>query len=513
MDLKGFLAVLTKRWLLVLVATLAVTVVVGAITVLIPPTYEAQSRLFISTQIDASNPNQQLFQGGSFSVDRVKSYTEVAASPRVLEPVIQQLGLDTTPEDLASQITTTAPAGTVLLQLEARDTDAAQAAALANATASQLSRTIEELETPSTGPPSPVRVSALQQAVIPYAPVWPSVPLNLLVGVLAGLLLGVGVALLRERLDVTVKSDEDLARVTDLPVLGTVPFDEDGRTRPLVRDDPFSSRAESYRRLRTSLQFAFVDDLPRVVAVTSAVGGEGKSSVAGNLALSLQQLGVRTCLVDGDLRRPSVAEYFGLVADVGLTTALIGRAGLDDVSQTVAPGLDVVPSGPVPPNPAELLASHRLATLLDELQDRYDTVLIDCSPVLPVADASIVATRAGGVMYVVHVGSTTRHQVELALRTLVQVNARVLGTVLNMVPARGPSSAYYADYRTTYRPQPPGSNGAPAGSASSPGPARRGDAGGDDPVGATSANGERRLTSLSRRRPGPAPSTDDDPSS
>lgn len=469
MELGDYIAALTKRWLLVaLVLVLSVLTAIG-VTLLIPPTYQADTRLFVSTQTDANNANQQLFQGGSFAVSRVKSYAELATSPKVLDPVIERLGLSTSAEALARQITTGVPSGTVLLELTVSDRSPTGAAGLANAVTDQLATVIEEIEAPANGEPSPVRVTILKEATPPLAPASPRLPVSIVAGLLAGLILGVGIALLLETLDVTVKNADDLARVTDVPVLATIVLDPEGTTQPIVRGDPHSGRSEAYRQLRANLQFAFVGDRPGVVTVTSAVAGEGKSSVVGNLAVTLQQLGLRVCLVDGDLRRPSLAEYLGLIGEVGLTTVLIGRADLDDVIQTSTPGLDVVTSGPIPPNPSELLASTPMRTALRTLSDRYDMVLVDAPPTLPVADAAVLAHLAGGVLFVVHVGRTTRRQVELALRNLAQANARVLGAVLNMAPSRGRGVDYY-----TYLPAgptEPTESAEPTGSTGSTAPA------------------------------------------
>lgn len=451
MDVTNYFGAVTKWWISITCALFVSLIIALGPTLLTPPTYQANTQLFISTQTDAVNPNQQLFQGGNFSVDRVSSYAELTSTPRVLEPVIRQLELTTSAEELASQVSTDIPAGTVLIEVQIRDGTPESTAVLANAVGAQLGRVIEELETPGSGPPSPVKATILKQAIPPVDPIWPSPPMNLTVGLMAGLLLGVGIVVLREKLNVTVKGAADLARLTDLPVLATIVLDTSETVMPIVRGDPHSRRSEAYRQLRTNLQFAFVDDEPRVVTVTSAVPGEGRTSVAGNLALSLQQLGSRICLLDGDLRRPSVAECFGLPGEAGLTSVLVGRAEIEDVIQTVDTGLDIVASGPIPPNPSELLASGRMTTVLRELSLQYDMVVVDSTPSLPFADASVLASRSSGTLYVIHAGSTGRHQVELALRGLRHVNARMLGTVLNMAPPKGGRLGDYG-HRDTYRP-------------------------------------------------------------
>jgi capsular exopolysaccharide synthesis family protein len=448
-DLRAYLTVLAKRWLLIAaIVLLSVSASVG-VTFLTPPTYQAHAQLFVSTQVDAGNA-AQLQQGGTFSTARVKSYTNLATSPKVLDPVIAQLGLQLTAAQVASKVRADAPLDTVLINITVNDGASKSAAALANAVGDQLTKVIQELETPTGSRTSPVKATIVSQAVPADSPISPSLPINTALGLLVGLVLGVGVAVLRDKLDTSVKDAKDLARISDVPVLATIARDPVAAKEPIVRGDTHGSRSEEFRHLRTNLQFASVDDKPKIIIVTSSFSAEGKSSVAGNLAMALAQAGVRVCLVDGDLRRPSVADYFGLVAEAGLTTALVGRARITDVAQPVAPGLVAITSGPIPPNPSELLASDRAASALRELAQAYDMVLVDAPPVLPVADAAVLATRADGVLFVVRAGKTGHQHVEQAIRSLRQVQGRVLGTVLNMATPRGRKHHDYSyDYSSS----------------------------------------------------------------
>lgn len=454
MELRGYVAVIGKRWVLILsILVMAVAASAGA-ALLVQPTYQAETQLFVSTQIDAGNLNQALFQGGSFSVDRVKSYTQLATSPKVLDLTIDQLQLQLTAQQLAAKVNASVPLDTVLIQISASDRSPERAAALANSVGASLGQVIEELEAaPNAAGTSPVKAIVVSVAIVPTVPTWPNLTILLVIGLLGGLIVGVGLAMLLESLDTSVKGAADLARVTAAPVLASVSRDGGGSNvaaRAIVKSDSRSGRSEAYRQLRTNLQFAAVDEKPGVIVVTSAVPTEGKSSVAGNLALSYAQMGLSVCLVDGDLRRPSVADYFGLVAEVGLTTVLIGRADLDEVLQPVAPDFVAITSGAIPPNPSELLGSERAMTLMRELSERFDMVLIDAPPVLPVADAVVLSAAADGVLYVVHCGRTTRQQVATGLQSLDQVKARVLGVVLNMVPSKGRRSGYGYGYGYTY---------------------------------------------------------------
>lgn len=439
-----------RAWLIVSVVVLCLAAAAASILVM-TPTYRGETQVFVSTQISSGNLNQELFQGSNFSADRVKSYSQLVTSPTVLDPVIAELNLPVSAAELAGQVTAKVPLETVLIHIAATSDSPETAAALANAVSRSLAKVIEELESSETRGSSPVKATVVTPASVPTSPASPSIPINLGLGLLIGLMVGGGLAVLLEKLNTSVKDAADLAEVSNLPVLASVSRDTRRGATAIVRDDRYGSRSEAYRQLRTNLQFAAVDHMPKTIVVTSAQAGEGKSSVAGNLAIAMSQVGNRVCLVDGDLRRPSLASYFGLAGDVGLSTTLVGHIGVDEVTQPADHNLWVITSGEIPPNPTELLSSHRFPKLLNELTDRFDLVVFDAPPTLPAADAVALAALADGVLFVVHAGKTGRHQVERALASLEQVHARILGLVLNMVPSKANSRYWYAG-GYSYRP-------------------------------------------------------------
>ncbi|MEV6742071.1 polysaccharide biosynthesis tyrosine autokinase [Streptomyces sp. NPDC051104] len=453
MDLHGFLKTLARRWPTVVACLVLAIGAALAVTGLTTPVYEARTQLFVATR--SGEDTSELNQGQSFSQARVQSYAAIVTTRQVTEHVVKQLRLHTTPEELASRITAVAPLNTVLIDITVRDTAPGRAARIANAVAERFSDVVERLETPKRAPGSkgskrtgdggsPVSLGITQEAVAPTGPVSPRPLLNLVAGVIGGLLLGAGLVVLRETLDTTFKTSEALGEFVELPGLGTIPYDRNAYKRPLVSTDGHSKRAEAFRKLRTNLQFSQVDNPPRIIAVTSSLPGEGKTNTSMNLALSLAEAGVSTCLVDADLRRPSVAPTFGLVQDAGLTTVLIGQARIEDVMQQVAGGLSVLASGAVPPNPTELLASARMDEVLRELADRYEVVIVDTAPLLPVADTVGLASLTQGALLVVRAAKTRRDQVRTASESLERVGVRVLGTVFSMAPV--PKSGRYGRY-------------------------------------------------------------------
>lgn len=213
--------------------------------------------------------------------------------------------------------------------------------------------------------------------------------------------------------------------------------------------DPTAAASEAFRVLRTNLQFMGLDKPLRSIVITSATPGEGKSTTAANLAVAFAQAGTSVCLVDADLRRPMVAKYFGLANWTGLTTALVSAEGLDScLVESSVPGLTVLPSGPIPPNPAEILGSGRMTKLLGELEERFEMVVVDTPPLLAVTDAAVLAPKVGGVILVVRAGQVARQQAEKAKAALESVQAKILGVVLDAVEAKGAEGYYYYYYQS-----------------------------------------------------------------
>lgn len=433
MDLRGYLKVLQRRWISILVIMLATLAVTAAVTFLLTPKYTSSTRLFFGVQ--AAQSGSDLAQGSTFAENQLTSYAQVATSPLVLQPVIDQLGLQTTPDLLAQKVSAFAPSDTVIIQVTVTDPNAAQSAKIANAVGQQLASVSSDLSPRRQDGSQAVKATILAPAQVPTAPSSPNILRNLAAGLILGLLLGVAVAILRRVLDTKIRNEADLELVTDVPVLGVVPFDSDAEAHPVViRDDPLSVRSEAVRRLRTNLQFVEAAEHSRSVVVTSAIPGEGKSTAALNLAASLSDAGLSVVLVDADLRRPSLARYVGIEGSVGLTTVLIGEATLDDVLQPWGDSsLRVLPSGQVPPNPSELLGSGAMADVLEQLTARFDMVLLDSPPLLPVTDGAILGRLAGTTLMVVGADRLHRSQLKGALESLATAGVNVAGVVLNKV--------------------------------------------------------------------------------
>jgi polysaccharide biosynthesis transport protein len=448
-EIQDYAAILRKRWITILLVTLLGTAAAVGASFAMTPLYSASTQLFVSVQGGASTSD--MLQGANFTRQQVTSYTRLVTSPLVLNPVIDDLGLDVRSEDLAERVQAESPLNTSLIDVTVSDENPAIAAATADAIAHRFIGVISELETPADGGTSTVKVSVVRDATAPESPSSPNLKLNAALGLLVGLALGIGFAVLREVLDTRVRTEEDIARVTPTSVIGAITYDEDAPQQPLiVQSDPHSHRSEAFRRLRTNLQFLDIADRLQSIVITSSLPGEGKSTTAINVAISLADAGTRVALVDADLRRPSIAKYMGLEGGVGLTTVLIGRADVDDVIQPWGNGyLHVLPSGQVPPNPSELLGSQAMAALLERLTQRYDVVIVDTAPLLPVTDAAILSRLTGGALLVVGADKLHRKQLGESLGALDTVGARVLGVVLNRQKRRAAEQYAYYDYSPT----------------------------------------------------------------
>jgi capsular exopolysaccharide synthesis family protein len=446
LELKDYLRVLRRSWIMVVACALVGVLCAGAASLLMKPSYKSETKLFVALQ--SSGSVSELTQGNTFSQARVQSYVKTVTTPTVLQPVIDSLGLDTTPQVLGRSISATSEINTVLISIAVENESPVRAAAIAQAVSRSLIDAVDELERPSSSDSSPVKLSIVTPATAPGAPSSPNVRMNLLVGLLLGLATGIGVAVLRSILDTRVRGEADLRRVTDTAILGGVSFDPNAVKEPLLTQIPLQSpRAESFRQLRTNLQFAHVSHDSKTVLVTSSVPGEGKSTTATNLAIALAQAGQYVALVDADLRRPMIDQYLGLDRNAGLTTALIGEADVDELLQPWGDDqLYVLTAGQIPPNPSELLGSDKMKQLIVRLESVFDAVIIDAPPLLPVTDAAVLAQQVGGVVLVVGTQKVRTTDVEKSLAALAMVNAGLLGVVLNRLPVKGPDAYSYRYY-------------------------------------------------------------------
>ncbi len=455
MELRDYIHVLRKRWRIIVAGVLVAVAVAAVATALSPKVYEAQTQLFVSTS--GGNDATALLQGSSFTQQRVQSYSDIITTPAVLGPVIDQLGLSTTAAKLAEHVTASVPLNTVIIHVAVSDRSPAQAARIADAVGKQFTSTVADLESVSDGAPSPVKVTIVSAPSTPTAPVSPRPVRNLGLGIVLGLLLGFGLALLRDLLDTTVKGEADLAELTDATVMGGIPFDDDAAARPLiVQAVPHGVRAEGFRTLRTNLQFVDATTHPRSIVFTSSIAGEGKTTVAANLAMTMSAGGSRVCVIEADLRRPKLLDYMGLDGSVGLTDVLIGQVEVKAALQQFSDAdLWVLGSGPIPPNPSELLGSELMERVLRELESRFDVIIIDAPPLLPVTDAAVLSTVVGGTVVVVGAGMVNRDHLTKALQSLEAVKANLLGLVINRVPTKGADSYSYYEGYAAQTPQSP----------------------------------------------------------
>lgn len=291
--------------------------------------------------------------------------------------------------------------------------------------------------------------SLVQMASKPAKKVRPRVTLSLALSLMMGLILGAMIATILEHLDNTMKNPEDVAKILGIPVLGLIPQMDETSSQLIMQYDGRSPVSEAYRTLRSNIKFTSLDRPIRTLLVTSPTAGEGKSTTISNIAISMAMNGMRVILMDTDLRRPTVHRVFGASNEKGLTNILVDEMSADQVIQnTEVQNLQIITSGPIPPNPAEILESTRMQQLITSLRDRCDILLLDSPPVVVVTDAAVLGSTLDGVVLVVESGKVPRQVAKRALELLQNGKSKVLGVVVNKVNVEHEGGYYY--YYTRY---------------------------------------------------------------
>lgn len=400
------------------------------------PIYRAAATLYVTSGVDVNS--ESAYQSSLASQQRVTSYTQLVTAEPVIADALKTSGLDLTPSQAQQMLSASALPESVILTVVADGPDRDVAAKLVNADAEALTRYVQKLESPK-GSRSPLAtLTVVNPAVVSSSPVSPKTTRNVLLGGLIGLAVGFGIVLVRRHFDNRIRSTQDITDLTDRPVLTAIPTSSSLRKAPIIDFRSGSSApAEAFRKLRSGLGFVSLDHPARIVMVTSANAGDGKTTTVLNLAASLAEAGSRVVLVDTDLRRPALATHLGLSGDVGLTNVLRNDTDLDGVLQTATlPSghrVTVLASGATPPNPSELLGLRTTGALIESLGRQFDYVIMDSTPVIPITDATVAAQWADGVLLVVRANTTRVSDIEAVTDELGSARVNLLGVVMNGV--------------------------------------------------------------------------------
>ncbi|MDO5633352.1 MAG: polysaccharide biosynthesis tyrosine autokinase [Micrococcus sp.] len=462
MTVVDFLRILRVNLVLIVVATILGGLLGWGYSALQPRVYVSSSTGYLAPRAVEGG----VIGSGLPADQQASAYLALIDSPRVTERVARETG-----QQVAGTLSARLVDGSNLIRVTARSEDPQVAAALANSALQATADVALEVD-----PNATIDVVPLDDARVPTTPVSPNVRNLVLMGLAAGLGLGVAIALLRRLLDTRVRTTTDVQNIVKAGVMGVLP-ENTTLTRKGTEAVELDPRAgEAVRQLRTNLRFVSVDTPPRIISFTSANPAEGKSTVVASLARALAMAGERVLVVDADLRRPRQHSYFQVSGDVGLSEVLAGDIQPEDaLVYSGVPGLYVLPAGRTPPNPSELLGSERMRALLKLAAQDY-VVLVDSPPLLPVTDASLLATAVDGTVLVVRQRKTRKDHLEIARNMLGTVDARILGTVLNGVATKGANSHYYgAGYGYSSYQRSHEAYLDPAGSGKKKGRKRRGD--------------------------------------
>lgn len=456
MSIADLLQIVRKHLASAIISFVVVFAAVAAVTFIMPPKYTATAEVFATYagQSGETQTTNDMSSGANYLNTQITTYPELVKTEAVLQPVIKDLGLDMTTTDLAGVVTATNPPNTFMVDISAEVGDPQQAADIANSVAKNLADQISSdlYNNSSSSNGSPIKLTVVQKAQTPTSQSSPNIPLYLAVGLIFGIIVGVGVALLRDILNTKVDSTDDVRELTHASSLGTVPqatiLDD---SRPVIVAQPAGSEAEEFRRIRTNLSFLTTTATQghgRLLVISSTNPSEGKTTVSANVAVALAEEGKSVLFIDADLRHPSVAHKLGIEGHVGLSHVLSRQASPADVIQKYwKPNLHIMPAGKRPANASILLNSDLMKEMVEQALTQYDYVIIDTAPLSVASEATVFGRMAGGLVLVTGKGVVEKKELENTATALQAAEVPILGFIFNFAdPKKIHSKNYYYYY-------------------------------------------------------------------
>lgn len=438
-SLQELFFILRKRlWMIILFIVIGIVAAGLFSFYVLKPEYQTFTTLMVGKPKDYQVENKIEYNDLLLNQRLVHTYGVLVQSRDVSDKVIENLGLDMSFDTFSNKVSVNLVKDTEIIKIQVTDNDPVLAADIANETASVFMDSVKKFMKVEN-------VQVIDEAQVPQEPIKPRPMLNMAIAGVLGVMLGVFLAFLFEYLDNTIKTPEDVRKYLELSVIGTIPKVKDEDKKLISLTDPKSPITEAFRTLRTNIQFSSIDKQLKTIIITSSTPGEGKSTISANLAGTIAQGEKKVLLVDCDLRKPKVHKTFNINNVEGLTNLLVGNKSVEEVAHKYE-GLEnlyIITSGPIPPNPAELLASKRMEDFITDIKKDFDMIILDTPPVGLVTDSAVLSTVADGLILVTAVAQTEIGNVVIGKELLNKVKANIIGVVLNKVPIENRAYSKY----------------------------------------------------------------------